>query len=109
MSSKSALSYQSREPLLPTYSTASSIGQDVVLAVGVDPLLSAVRKASRQILPALFLMNLFCYVDRTSLSYSFLKPTFVNRVGLSPAAFGFGSGLFYASYVLAQPLVGYYL
>lgn len=42
------------------------------------------------------------YVDRTSLSYAFLKPSFRDRLGITESTFGLGSGLFYVTYILFQ-------
>ncbi|MEM7026843.1 MAG: hypothetical protein AAF410_01305 [Pseudomonadota bacterium] len=74
-------SFVSGEPLLPTGPGRHD-----------EVLLSAVRKVCRQIVPPLFLMIMFNYVDRTNLSYAYLKPSFSERYNLTASAYGESSG-----------------
>ena len=60
----------------------------------------AVRKAFRHLMPVLILCYLAAYLDRTNVGFAALH---MNRdLGLSAAAFGFGSGLFFLSYFFLE-------
>lgn len=71
--------------------------------------MSAVRKAVKTVVPPLFLMTLFNYVARTNVAYSYLKDSFVERLGFTDASYGLASGLFYVTYVAMQPIATYFL
>lgn len=63
---------------------------------GTAPAAAAARKAARRLLPFLMLCYFCAYLDRVNVSFAALT---MNRdLGLSPAAYGFGAGLFFLGY-----------
>lgn len=64
---------------------------------GVTPLDAALHGAGRHILPWCLLAFLFCFLDRINVGYASL--TMNADLGLGPAAFGFGSSIFYLGYI----------
>jgi ACS family tartrate transporter-like MFS transporter len=61
---------------------------------------SALRKAAYRLVPLLTLAYIFNYFDRTCLGFAALT---MNRdIGLSTSQFGFGAGLFFATYCVCE-------
>jgi MFS transporter, ACS family, phthalate transporter len=58
------------------------------------------RKISRRLLPFLMFAYVLCYIDRSNISFAYLR--FKADVGLSDAAYGFGAGIFYLGYILFE-------
>jgi MFS transporter, ACS family, tartrate transporter len=57
-------------------------------------------KATRRLLPFLFLLSIVCYLDRVNVGFAALQ---MNRdLGFSPAVYGFGAGIFFLGYVLFE-------
>jgi ACS family tartrate transporter-like MFS transporter len=57
-------------------------------------------KVTRRLLPFLFLLYIVCFLDRVNLGFAALQ---MNRdLGLSPAVYGFGAGVFFLGYVLFE-------
>lgn len=89
------------ESLLPTSTVGLTSGLSTMPLLDDDAALQrAVRKSGWQVLPSLCLMIIFNYFDRTNLAFSYIKPSFKEKVGLTATAYGAGSGLFYLSYVI---------
>lgn len=62
---------------------------------------SAVRKATRRLVPFLILLYFINYLDRTNISFA--GPNGMNRdLGLTQAAFGLASGLFFIGYLILE-------
>lgn len=57
------------------------------------------RKISRRLLPFLMFAYVLCYIDRSNISFAYLR--FKADVGLSDAAYGFGAGIFYLGSVVS--------
>ena len=62
-----------------------------------DAATAARTKAARRLLPFLMLCYFCAYLDRVNVSFAAL--TMNRHLGLSPAAYGFGAGLFFLGYV----------
>ncbi|BAO94139.1 MFS transporter [Caballeronia insecticola] len=60
----------------------------------------AVRKASIRLLPVLLLGYIFSYLDRINVGFAAL--TMNHDLGLTPAQFGWGAGLFFLSYAVCE-------
>jgi ACS family tartrate transporter-like MFS transporter len=66
----------------------------------VSPERTALLKVTRRLLPFLFVLYVVCFLDRVNLGFAALQ---MNReLGLSPAEFGFGAGIFFLGYVLFE-------
>ena len=61
---------------------------------------SAMRKAGWRLVPLLTVAYLFNYLDRTCLGFAAL--TMNKDIGLSPAQFGFGAGIFFLGYTVFE-------
>ncbi|WP_081889690.1 MFS transporter [Caballeronia sordidicola] len=86
-----------RNPSLPDAHTAQRDRADAQHAALVA---SASRKAMFRILPVLFLGYIFSYLDRTNVGFAALT---MNRdLGLTSSEFGWGAGLFFVSYAIAE-------
>ncbi|NOW48860.1 MFS family permease [Novosphingobium sp. SG751A] len=59
-----------------------------------------IRKLSLRLLPVLILGYLVAFIDRSNIGFATL--TMGPQLGIGPAAFGFGSGLFFVAYVLFE-------
>lgn len=59
---------------------------------------AALRRVSRHLVPLLFLLYLFSYIDRVNIGYAALQMN--KELGFSPAVFGLGAGLLFLGYVL---------
>jgi MFS transporter, ACS family, tartrate transporter len=58
------------------------------------------RRVSLRLLPFLFLLYIFSWLDRSNISIAALQMN--SDLKLSPAAFGFGAGVFFLSYALFE-------
>jgi ACS family tartrate transporter-like MFS transporter len=62
--------------------------------------LQTMRRVSLRLLPFVFVLYIFNFLDRTNVSIAALQ---MNReLGFSAAAFGFGAGIFYLSYAVFE-------
>ncbi|TLU72100.1 MFS transporter [Lichenicoccus roseus] len=61
---------------------------------------AAARKAIRVLLPMIILIYLLSYLDRTNVALA--KPAFQRDLGIGPAAYGLGSGLFFIAYAFLE-------
>jgi MFS transporter, ACS family, tartrate transporter len=57
-------------------------------------------QVSRRLLPLLFLLYLFCYLDRINVGMAALQMN--GALGFDPATFGFGAGIFFLGYALFE-------
>ena len=58
------------------------------------------RRINRRLLPFLFLLYIIAFLDRINISFAGLEMT--RELGFSDSVFGFGSGIFFAGYVLLE-------
>jgi ACS family tartrate transporter-like MFS transporter len=58
------------------------------------------RKVRQRVLPLLFLLYLFCYLDRINVGMSALQMN--SALGFGAATFGFGAGVFFLGYALFE-------
>lgn len=65
---------------------------------GVEP--RTLKYVSRRLLPLLFLLYFFCYLDRINVGMAALQMN--GALKFSAAAFGFGAGIFYLGYALFE-------
>jgi len=61
---------------------------------------SAVRKAARRLIPFVFLCYLVNFLDRVNVGFAALQMN--EDLGLTPAIFGAGAGIFFISYLLFE-------
>ena len=61
---------------------------------------SAVARVRRRLIPFLFLLYIFAYLDQINVGFAALQMN--AALGLSPAAYGLGSGIFFLSYVIFE-------
>jgi MFS transporter, ACS family, tartrate transporter len=61
---------------------------------------SAIRKIYVRLVPVLFLMMFFNYLDRINLGFAGLQMN--QDLGFSPAVFGFGASVFFVGYMIPQ-------
>ncbi len=59
---------------------------------------STLRLVSKHVIPLLFLLYLFSYIDRVNIGYAGLQMN--TELGFNPAVFGLGAGLLFLGYVL---------
>lgn len=64
------------------------------------PLETAVRKIKRRVLPLFVLMFIANYIDRVNIG--FVRPHLAHDIGLGPAAYGLGAGLFFIGYAVFE-------
>jgi len=57
-------------------------------------------KVTRRLLPFLFLLYIVCFLDRVNLGFAALQMN--HDLGFSPAAYGFGAGIFFLGYILFE-------
>jgi ACS family tartrate transporter-like MFS transporter len=57
-------------------------------------------RITRRLIPFLFLLYLVAFLDRVNVSFAALQMT--DELGMTPAAFGFGAGVFFIGYVLLE-------
>jgi len=62
--------------------------------------LRTIAQVSRRLLPLLFLLYLFCYLDRINVGMAALQMNAALR--FDPATFGFGAGIFFLGYALLE-------
>ena len=65
-----------------------------------DVELVTMRRVSFRLLPFLFLLYIFCWLDRSNISIAALQMN--NELKFSSAAFGLGAGIFFLSYSLFE-------
>src|SRR5215831_18272262 len=65
-----------------------------------DLALITLRKVTLRLLPFLFLLYVVAWLDRVNVGFAALQMN--SDLGLSAAAFGFGSGIFFAGYCLFE-------
>ena len=58
------------------------------------------RRAIRVLLPIMILAYFFSFLDRTNLALA--KTVFASQLGIGPAAYGFGAGLFFLVYAFLE-------
>lgn len=58
------------------------------------------RKASRRILPLVFVIYLVAFIDRANVAYA--KLTMSAELGFSESVYGFGAGLFFLGYLVLE-------
>src|SRR6185436_6179488 len=63
-------------------------------------LASALQKVRRRLIPFLCLLYIVAYVDRINVGFAALQMT--EALGFSATQFGFGSGIFFVSYILLE-------
>ncbi|WP_243366263.1 MFS transporter [Fundidesulfovibrio soli] len=61
---------------------------------------SALAKASRRLLPGLFILYIIAYLDRINVSFAALAMN--QDIGLGSEAYGLGAGIFFLGYVLFE-------
>ncbi|WP_419727888.1 MFS transporter [Lichenicola sp.] len=61
---------------------------------------AAARKAMRVLVPMIILIYLFSFLDRSNVALA--KPAFQHELGIGPAAYGLGSGLFFLVYAFLE-------
>lgn len=61
---------------------------------------TVIRKVTMRLMPYMFLMYIFNYLDRTNLSFARIK--FQGDLHMSDTAFGVGAGIFFAGYFLFE-------
>src|ERR1700686_1600258 len=67
----------------------------------IDPLEhETIRRVARRLLPGLMLGYFCAFLDRVNVGCA--KLTMQNALGLSEAVFGFGAGVFFVGYFLAE-------
>src|SRR3954447_12899133 len=60
----------------------------------------ATRKVMRRLLPLMCIIYFLSFIDRTNVALA--KTTFEAQLGISPAVYGFGAGVFYLAYALLE-------
>ena len=72
------------------------------MAVAIaDPLERAtLAKVTHRLIPFLFLLYIVCFLDRVNIGFAALQMN--HDLGLSPAAYGFGAGIFFVGYVACE-------
>ena len=58
------------------------------------------RKVTWRLIPFLFLLYIVCFLDRVNIGFAALQMN--HDLGLSPAAYGFGAGIFFVGYVACE-------
>jgi ACS family tartrate transporter-like MFS transporter len=61
---------------------------------------SAIRKASRRLLPLLFCLYIVAYLDRVNVAFA--KQSLSADLGFNDEVFGFGAGIFFVGYFLLE-------
>src|SRR6476620_341049 len=69
-------------------------------AVTEDHAQSAIRKASRRLIPFLVLCYAVNFLDRVNVGFAGLVMN--DDLGFTPEVFGFGAGIFFAGYILFE-------
>ena len=70
------------------------------MGVTEDHAQSAVRKASRRLIPFLVLCYAVNFLDRVNVGFAGLVMN--DDLGFTPEVFGFGAGIFFAGYILFE-------
>lgn len=76
--------------------TLSALPLDRVAETGPASLERAASRVRRRLIPFLFLLYIFAYLDRINVGFAALQMN--AALGLSAAAYGFGAGIFFFSY-----------
>ena len=71
--------------------------QDIASA---DDVKAPGAKVTRRLLPFLFVLYIVCFLDRVNIGFAALQMN--QDLGLSPAVYGFGAGVFFLGYVLFE-------
>ena len=71
-----------------------------VTAARVSPLDSALKKATRRLLPFLLLLYVLAFLDRVNVGYA--KQALMRDTGLSESVYAFGAGVFFLGYALFE-------
>jgi MFS transporter, ACS family, tartrate transporter len=61
---------------------------------------TALPKVTRRLLPFLFILYIVCFLDRVNVGFAALQMN--QDLGLTPAVYGFGAGVFFLGYVLFE-------
>jgi len=72
----------------------------VTAATGASPLDSAIKKATRRLLPFLLLLYVLAFLDRVNVGYA--KQALMRDTGLSEGVYAFGAGVFFLGYALFE-------
>jgi ACS family tartrate transporter-like MFS transporter len=78
--------------------TASAEGVETVTDSAVER--ETIRRITVRLLPMLFLLYLFAYMDRTNVGIAALQMN--GELRFSSATFGFGAGIFFIGYALFE-------
>jgi ACS family tartrate transporter-like MFS transporter len=81
----------------PAASAAKATAAPVLDEVGQRAALAAVR---RRLIPFLFLLYIFAYLDRINIGFAALQMR--EDLGLDAAVYGFGAGIFFVGYFLLE-------
>ena len=81
---------------------AGSVTDSVLTSTDVaSPLaLGTLRVVSRRLIPFLFLLYIVSFLDRVNVGFAALEMN--SDLGLSPAVYGFGAGIFFIGYALLE-------
>ncbi|WP_233835838.1 MFS transporter [Paraburkholderia sp. ZP32-5] len=71
-----------------------------MFGVGRASLETSLKKATRRILPLLFICYFFAYLDRVNVGFAKLQMQ--SELGFSDAVYGFGAGVFFIGYFLFE-------
>mgnify|MGYP003580129102 CR=1 FL=1 len=70
-------------------------------ATGIqEPVLAATRKASRRLIPYLFVLYVAAYLDRINVGFAQLQMK--SALGFSDTVYGLGAGIFFLGYFLFE-------
>ncbi len=70
------------------------------LSASTDVVAATVRKVTLRLIPFLFILYIIAWLDRVNVGFAALQMN--SDLGFSSAAFGFGSGVFFAGYCLFE-------
>ena len=71
-----------------------------ITTINTEHLASAVKKATKRIIPIVTIMFIMAYLDRSNIGFA--KQEFQLDTGLSDAAYAFGAGIFFIGYALFE-------
>ena len=74
--------------------------ESVTPRIADTPERTALAKVTRRLLPFLFLLFMVCFLDRVNVGFAALQMN--QDLGLSPAVYGLGAGIFFLGYVLCE-------
>jgi MFS transporter, ACS family, tartrate transporter len=87
-------------PINPAASVAQSAARPVAQGAASTVGDRARRRIARRLVPFLFILYVFNYIDRVNISYAALQMT--NELQFSSTVFGTGAGIFFIGYFLLQ-------